>query len=487
VRGVAHDLLIIGGGINGCAIAREAAVSGRTVLLVERDDLASHTSSASTKLIHGGLRYLETYEFRLVHEALHERERLITAAPHLIRPMQFVLPHDHAVRPWWLVRAGLLLYDLLGGRSSLPRSRGLREADSLYRAPLKGAKRGFVYADAWVDDARLTLAMAVDAARMGAEIATRTALVDATRTRKGWRATLSDGRVVEAKALVNATGPWAPQVASIIDAEPGPGLRLVKGSHIVVDRLYDGDHAYILQQPDRRIVFAVPWLDRYTAIGTTDVAVDTPEQAVIDDAEIAYLIDAANWSFTRSIARDDVRHMWSGVRALVDDGADQARAVTRDYSLAIDEDGPPVLTVYGGKITTARALGEDAMRRLGDVMGWPVADDTRRRPLPGGDAEGFEALLTRVRDRFPFLGAMRAERMTHAYGTQLFEMLDRISDVAGLGEDLGGGLTEVELRWMRDREWARTADDVLWRRSKLGMAVNDAVTARIAAWFEDNG
>lgn len=484
---MAYDLLIIGGGINGCAIAREASVNGRTVLLVEKDDLASHTSSASTKLIHGGLRYLETYEFRLVHEALHERERLLAAAPHLIRPMQFVLPHDHAVRPWWLVRAGLLLYDLLGGRSSLPRSRGLREVDSLYRAPLKGAKRGFVYADAWVDDARLTLAMAIDAAGMGAEIATRTALVDATRTKKGWRATLSDGREVQARALVNATGPWAPQVAGMIDAEPGPGLRLVKGSHIVVDRLYDGDHAYILQQPDRRIVFAVPWLDRYTAIGTTDVAVETPEQAVIDEAEIAYMIDAANRSFMRPLVRDDVRHTWSGVRALVDDGADQARSVTRDYKLKIDDDGPPVLTVYGGKITTARALGEDAMSRLGEVMGWPVVDDTRCRPVPGGDAECFEALLIRVRDRFPFLGAMRAERMTRAYGTRLFDMLDRVSNIAGMGEDFGGGLTEVELRWMRDREWARTADDVLWRRSKLGMAVNDAATARIAAWLDDNG
>lgn len=484
---MAYDLLIIGGGINGCAIAREAAVNGRSVLLVEKDDLASHTSSASTKLIHGGLRYLETYEFRLVHEALHERERLMAVAPHLIRPMRFVLPHDNAVRPWWLVRMGLFLYDLLGGRSSLPRSRGLQAADALYRAPLKRAKRGFVYGDAWVDDARLTLAMAVDAAGMGAEIATRTALVDAKRTRKGWRATLSDGRVVEAEALVNATGPWAPQVAAMIDAEPGRGLRLVKGSHIVVDRLYDGDHAYILQQPDRRIVFAVPWLDRYTAIGTTDVPVDAPEQAVIDEGEIAYLIESANRSFARTIVRGDVCHAWSGVRALVDDGADQASAVTRDYSLTIDEDGPPVLTVYGGKITTARALGEDAMRRLGQTLGWPIIDDTRARSLPGGDADSFEWLLARVRDRFPFLGAMRAERMTRAYGTQLFQMLDRVSNAAGMGADLGAGLTEIELRWMRDREWARTADDVLWRRSKLGMAVDEAATARIANWFAENG
>lgn len=474
-----YDLLIIGGGINGCAIAREAALNGLSVLLVEKDDLASHTSSASTKLIHGGLRYLESYDFRLVHEALHERERLMRAAPHLIRPMRFVLPHDNAVRPWWMIRAGLLLYDLLGGRSSLPKSRGLREGDTLYRAPLRGEKSGFVYSDAWVDDARLTLAMAVDAAAMGGEIATRTALASAIRTRKGWRATLSDGRSVEARALVNAAGPWVPQVAAALDAEPGPGLRLVKGSHIVVDRLYDGDHAYILQQPDRRIVFAVPWLDRYTAIGTTDVPVDTPEQAVIDEDEIAYLIAASNRAFFAQIARQDVRHAWSGVRALVDDGADEVRAVTRDYDLVVDDDGPPLLTVYGGKITTARALGEDAMRRLGEVLGIDIGEDTRDRPLPGGDAAGFEPLLARVRARYPFLGAIRAERMAHAYGTQLFEMLDRVSNVAGMGAELGYGLTEVELRWMQTREWARTADDVLWRRSKLGMVADDETRARI--------
>ena len=475
----AVDLLIVGGGINGCAIAREAALNGLSVLLVEKDDLASHTSSASTKLIHGGLRYLESYEFRLVHEALHERERLMRAAPHLIRPMKFVLPHDSTVRPWWMVRVGLYLYDLLGGRSSLPKSRGLRGDDTLYRAPLRGEPSGFVYSDAWVDDARLTLAMAVDAADMGAEIATRTALVAAIRTRKGWRATLSDGRMIEAKALVNAAGPWLPAVAATIDAEPGPALRLVKGSHIVVDRLYDGEHAYIFQQPDRRIVFAVPWQGRYTAIGTTDVPVDTPEQAVIDEDEIAYLITASNRAFVTQVARADVRHVWSGVRALVDDGADEARTVTRDYSLVIDSDGAPVLTVYGGKITTARALGEDAIRRLSNVMGLAVTADTRDRPLPGGDAASFESLLARIRDRYPFLGAMRAERMACAYGTRLFDMLDRVSNIAGMGADLGGGLTEIELRWMRDREWACTTDDVLWRRSKLGMAVDDAAKARI--------
>lgn len=476
-----YDLLVVGGGINGCAIAREAAVNGLSVLLVEKDDLASHTSSASTKLIHGGLRYLETYEFQLVHEALHERERLIRAAPHLIRPMAFVLPHDHAVRPWWMVRAGLYLYDLLGGRSSLPRSRGLRKTDALYRAPLRGGSKGFIYSDAWVDDARLTLSKAIDAAQMGAHIATRTALVSAQRTPQGWQATLSDGRSEKARALVNAAGPWVPQVAQRIDAKPGLGLRLVKGSHIVVDRLYAGDHAYILQQPDRRIVFAVPWLDRYTALGTTDVAVETPEQAVVDDDEINYLIAASNHAFLPQIARNDIHHAWSGVRALVDDGADSASEVTRDYSLIVDDDGPPLLTVYGGKITTARALGEDAMQQLGKVLGRAISRNTANRLLPGGDIDTFKRFLDTVHTRFPFLGAVRAERMARAYGTKLFNMLDGVSDAAGMGTDLGAGLTEIEVSWMRDHEWARTADDVLWRRSKLGMVLDAAAVAPIDA------
>lgn len=474
------DLLVIGGGINGCAIAREAAVAGLSVLLVEKDDLASHTSSASTKLIHGGLRYLEGYDFRLVHEALHERERLMRAAPHLIRPMRFVLPHDDAVRPWWVVRAGLLLYDLLGGRSSLPRSRGLRAQDTAYRAPLRTGARGFVYSDGWADDARLTLAMAIDAAKLGAEIATRTAFVSATRAGERWDARLSDGRSVRARMIVNAAGPWLPRVAGTIDAAPGAGLRLIKGSHIVVDRLYDGDHAYLLQQPDRRIVFAVPWLDRFTAIGTTDVPVDTPEQAVIDEHEIDYLIAAANRAFTATIDRGAIRHSWSGVRALVDDGADEARAVTRDYRLVVDTDAAPLLSVYGGKITTARALGEDAVRRIARVLGRNVAATTRDRPLPGGDVADFATLLGEVRARWPFLGEARAARMAHAYGTALFEMLAGVADADDLGRDFGGGLTAVELDWMRDREWARMPDDVLWRRSKLGLSVDEAGRAAIA-------
>ncbi len=479
-----YDLLIIGGGINGCAIAREAAVAGCTVLLVERDDLASHTSSASTKLIHGGLRYLEYYDFRLVHEALRERERLVKAAPHLIRPMAFVLPHEHAVRPWWLVRAGLLLYDALAWGTTLPRSRGLRAGDVAYTAPLKGGRRGFVYSDAFVDDSRLTLANAIDAAEQGAEIATRTALVSARRDGDVWRAELSDGRSVTARALVNAAGPWVGEALGRLGVNTQAQVRLVKGSHIVVPKLYDGDHAYMLQQPDGRIVFAVPWADGYTEIGTTDIPVDRPEDAVIDDGEIAYLCDAANRHFTAQIAPADVVSTWSGVRPLYDDGASEAKAVTRDYVLEVDTAGPPLLSVFGGKITTARHLAEDALARLAEPLGIAPARVTRDRAFPGGDIGDFEAFLAQVRTRFPFLGPQRSARMAHAYGARLWDMLDGVQSRADMGAELGGGLTMIELGWMRTREWARTADDVLDRRSKLRLVADDAMVTAVTRALE---
>ena len=477
-----YDLLIIGGGINGCAIAREAALNGLSVLLVERDDLASHTSSASTGLIHGGLRYLEQYDFRLVAEALRERERLIHAAPHLIAPMLFVLPHEHAVRPWWMVRAGLVLYDLLGGRMTLPRSRGLRKTDTAFSAPLKGGSRGFVYSDAQVDDARLTLANAMDAAANGSEVATRTALLSARREDGGWRAHLSDGRDVTARALVNAAGPWVADALGKLGINARAGVRLVKGSHIVVPRLYEGDHAYMLQQPDRRIVFAIPYRGM-TEIGTTDVPVEAPEDAVIDASEIAYLCDAANRHFTNQIAPADVVATWSGVRPLYDDGASEAQVVSRDYVLELDEAGPPLLSVFGGKITTARYLAEEALGKLGPALGADVRRMTRDRPFPGGDIGAFDGFLADVEARWPFLGSDRAARMAHAYGSALREILAGVVDEAGLGRAFGAGLTEVELRWMRDREWATTADDALTRRSKLGLAMTEAERAGVATWF----
>ncbi|WP_213980532.1 glycerol-3-phosphate dehydrogenase [Sphingomonas sp. dw_22] len=466
---MAYDLLIVGGGINGCAIAREASLNGLKVLLVEKDDLASHTSSASTKLIHGGLRYLETYEFRLVREALHERERLLSAAPHLIRPMTFVLPHAHAVRPWWMVRIGLYLYDLLSGRSSLPRSRSLRRRDAVFTDPLAASHSGFVYSDAWVDDARLTLANAVDAAAHGAEIATRTALLSARREDGKWRAELSDGRTVEARGLVNAAGPWVRTLLDSLGVTSHSQVRLVKGSHIVVPRLFEGEHAYILQQPDRRIVFAIPYEDAFTEIGTTDIPVDRPEDAGCTDEERHYLCDAVNRYFVRQITPADIVWDWSGVRPLHDDGAAKAQSVTRDYFLELDTEGPPLLSVFGGKITTARALAEEALEKIGPPLAIEPEPRTRARVFPGGAIPAFDHYLAQVRARWPFLGENRSRRMAHAYGASLGEMLRGVSDAAGMGADLGAGLTELEVRWMRDREWARTAEDVLWRRSKIGL------------------
>ena len=479
---VTYDLLIIGGGINGAAIAREAALQGLRLLLVERDDLASHTSSASTKLIHGGLRYLEFYEFKLVAEALRERERLVKLAPHLIYPMQFVLPHD-GQRPWWMLRAGLLLYDRLGGRMSLPRSRGLGRRDTAFTAPLARTTRGFVYSDAWVDDSRLTLLNALDAAGAGAEIATRTALLSARREGALWRATLSDGRVVQARGLVNAAGPWVGEALGRLGVNARAGVRLVKGSHIVVPRLFEGDHAYILQQGDGRIVFAIPYEQGFTEIGTTDVPVATPEDARISADEIAYLCAAVNRHFTRQITPDDVVSHWSGVRPLYDDGASAAQQITRDYVLELESNGPALLSIFGGKITTARHLAEEAVGKLAAPLGFSHRPQTRTRPFPGGDIADFARFLATVRRTWPFLGEARSRRMARAYGTGLQQMLHGISREAQLGVAFGGGFTEVEARWMHDREWARTPQDALERRSKLVLHLSPAERAAFSNWW----
>ncbi|WP_294046859.1 glycerol-3-phosphate dehydrogenase [Sphingomonas sp.] len=481
-----YDLLIAGGGINGCAIAREAALLGLRVLLVERDDIASHTSSASTKLIHGGLRYLEYYDFRLVAEALRERERLLRAAPHIIRPLRFVLPQENSLRPWWMIRLGLYLYDWLGGKISLPRSRGLRRTDTAYTAPLKGGSSGFVYSDAQVDDSRLTLLNAMDAAANGADIRTCVALESAQRRDGLWHATLSDGSDVAARALVNAAGPWVHLLLDRLGLAGRANVRLVKGSHIVVPKLYDGDHAYMLQMPDRRIIFAIPWQGA-TEIGTTDIPVERPEDAVITDDEIRYLCDGVNQHFVRQVAPGDVIGSWSGVRPLYDDGASEAKAVTRDYVLELDgakdSGAAPLLSVFGGKITTGRHLAEEALAKLAPALGITARPITRARVFPGGAIDDFDAFLARVRATWPFLGEARSARMAHAYGSMLGEMLAGVGDEAALGANLGGGITEVEARWMMTREWARTADDALDRRSKVGLALTpDQRTAFTTAW-----
>ncbi|SFR82471.1 homodimeric glycerol 3-phosphate dehydrogenase (quinone) [Sphingomonas jatrophae] len=466
------DLLVIGGGINGTAIARDAAGRGRSVLLVEADDLASHTSSASTKLIHGGLRYLETFDLRLVREALVERDVMLRAAPHLIYPLRFVLPQAPGTRPGWMIRAGLLLYDTLAWGTALPRA-----ARVDLGPPLKsGLTRGHAYSDAWVDDARLVILYALDAAQHKAEIRTRSRLASAVREGDAWTATLANGEQVRARALVNAAGPWVEDVLRArLRRNAGSHVRLVRGSHIVVPRLPGQTDAYLLQQPDGRIVFAIPYERDLTLIGTTDTPVDDPADATASDAEVAYLLAAANRWLARPLSHADVRHRFAGIRALHDDGRSTAQTVTRDYRLELDDEGAPLLSVFGGKITTARALAEAAVDRLGWGKGW-----TRSAILPGGDlGMPFDAFLQQVRTRWPALGEARSLRMARAYGSRLAAVIGR-----GLGEELGGGLTAGEVRYLRDHEWARTPDDVLWRRTKIGLHTGADTAARVAAVLE---
>lgn len=486
---VTYDVAIIGGGINGTAIAREAARNGLSVILFEKDDLASHTSSASTKLIHGGLRYLEYFEFRLVREALKEREVLLRQAPHLIYPLQFVLPHEHAVRPWWLVRLGLWLYDTIGGRISLPRSRGLNARDHAFIAPLKSQRhKGFVYSDCWVDDSRLVVLNALDAHKNGAAIETRTAVTTARRAGTQWQIQLADGREIGARGLVNAAGPWVDQMLARTGVNSRAAVRLVKGSHIVVPRLFDGDHAYMLQQPDGRIVFAIAYEEGSTLVGTTDEQVERPEDARISAAEIDYLCAATNRYFVRQTTPKDVIATFSGVRPLYDDGASEAKAVTRDYVLELDESGPPLLSVFGGKITTARHLAEDAVGKLAKAAGWRTHPATRQAILPGGDLPlGFDAFLAEVRARWPFLGDARSLRMARAYGSLLRDMLANITSEAAMGQDFGHGLTEVEVNWLMAHEWAQTAEDVLDRRTKIGLTLSSKARRALSDYLAARG
>jgi glycerol-3-phosphate dehydrogenase len=470
-----YDLLVVGGGINGAAIARDAAIRGASVLLVEKDDLAGHTSSASSKLIHGGLRYLEYGEIRLVREALHERELLLRTAPHLVRPLRFVVPHGRHMRPYWMIRAGLLLYDLLSIRGSLPRSRGVGRGQAELREPLSDPSRLLTYWDAWADDSRLTVLNAVDAAENGATIATRTALVSGRREDDAWRAGLSDGRTVAARAIVNAGGPWVSDVLARLGRTSRDRARLVKGSHIVVPKLWDGDHAYILQQPDKRVVFALPFEGAFTLIGTTDIAVGGPDEARISDDEIRYLCEAADRYFKTQLVPADVVWLYSGIRALHDDGHADAKAVTRDYHLELDgAPGPKLLSVFGGKITTARALAQKAVDRLGidgrRSTGW--------RMLPGGDL--YPAFLDWLDELSQWLPAPTVLRLSRAYGTRLKELIGKARRPQDLGRHYGAGLYERELEWLVEREYARTAEDVLWRRTKLGLHMSETEKKALA-------
>lgn len=473
-----YDLLIIGGGVNGCAIARDAAGRGLSVRLVEQNDLASGTSSASTKLIHGGLRYLELYEFRLVHEALAERERMLAAAPHIIWPMTFVLPHEKGLRPVWMLRLGLFLYDHLARRKRLDGSHMVSLAGNALGGPLRPIYRtGFTYADCWVDDARLVVLNALDAKARGTKIEVGVKLVRAVRESGHWRATLADGREIAARVLINAAGPWVSSVIeTALHVTTQKHVRLVKGSHLVVRRLYEGEQAYILQNPDGRIVFVLPYEGDFTLIGTTDVAHnDGPGPVEIGDAETDYLLGSVNHFLARPIAREEIVWSYSGLRPLYDDGAVAASVVTRDYAFDLDapEKGAPVLSIFGGKITTARRLAEHALDDLRHFLpehgpAW-TADST----LPGGDIV-FDEFLAQLRRERPFLGDALSLRLARAYGSRVEHILGRARSMDELGRDFGCGLTEAELRYLIDNEWARTAQDILWRRSKLGLHMNAA-------------
>jgi glycerol-3-phosphate dehydrogenase len=483
-----YDLAIIGGGINGAGIARDAAGRGFATLLVEQGDLGGATSSASTGLIHGGLRYLEHYEFRLVAESLAEREVVLRIAPHIVRPLQFVLPHEPHLRPAWMIRAGLFLYDHLGGRRTLPGSRGVRLAGTALGTGLKPEFRnGFSYYDAAVDDARLVIITVRAAADRGAHVRPRTRCVEARRTGDAWRLRLRDADGVEdeaeARVLVNAAGPWVREVLDHAIHLPSPGgVRLVKGSHMVVPRLYEGEHAYILQNPDGRVIFMIPYEERFTCIGTTDVAVESPEAPRITDAEVTYLCSAASRYAARAIAPADVVHTWSGIRPLYDDGQTDPSSITRDYHFALDSAGPPLLSIYGGKLTTYRKLAEAALR---DLAPWlpPRPSWTADVPLPGGDFGGasFDELLATYRARYPRLDHAWLRRLLRRQGSSAADVLGDARDTADLGEDFGGGLFEREVDYLVRREWARAAEDVIWRRTKTGLFMRPDQRARLAA------
>ena len=501
------DVLIVGGGINGAGIARDAAGRGLSVLLCEKDDLAAHTSSASTKLIHGGLRYLEYYEFNLVRKALIEREVLLRSAPHIMWPLRFVMPHARGQRPALLIRAGLFLYDFLARRELLPASTGVDLTSHPAGKPLKGEyARGFIYSDGWVDDARLVVLNAIAAREHGATILTRTACTAVRRepaleggAPAHWHATLrgQDGalRAVRAAVLVNAAGPWTAEfLHGAAPQAQGKTLRLIKGSHIVVRRLFEHDHAYIFQHPDGRIVFAIPYEREFTLIGTTDLDyTGDPGQVAIDSAEIAYLCELSSYYFKQPIVPGDVVWSYSGVRPLVEDAAADAKAVTRDYRFELDREGAPLLSIFGGKITTYRHLAEEAVDLLAPLLGNRGGAWTADACLPGGDlfgakpqnraVLGFDQYVHDLQQQYAWLPARLVKRYARAYGTRIHALLAGKTALPQMGEEIAAGLYAVEVDYLREQEWAVSARDILWRRSKLGLHLPANTEAVLDAWL----
>lgn len=475
------DVFIIGGGINGCGIARDAVGRGYSVGLCEMSDLASGTSSGSTKLIHGGLRYLEHYEFRLVQKALSEREVLWANAPHIIWPLRFVLPYHRGLRPAWLLRLGLYIYDHIGGRKKLPATKTLDLTKDIVGKPLKPLfSKGFEYSDCWVNDSRLVVLNAQDAAQKGAVIETRTKCVSAERKGKIWNVTTEnlltgDITVRTADLLVNAAGPWVDNVlAASLKSTNSKNVRLVQGSHIVVPKIFDHDRCYIFQNSDERIIFAIPYEQKYTLIGTTDQDyVGDSGDVAITDEEITYLCAAASEYFEKPVRDEDVVWTYSGVRPLFDDGASMAQEATRDYVLRLDgqADEAPLINIFGGKITTYRILAEAVLEMIEENLQARGPAWTKQASLPGGDfpLDGFAALLSKTMEKYPFLRTDQAERLVRAYGTNTFEILADAVKSEDLGVNFGGGLTEAEVTYLMDNEWALTAGDILWRRTKLGI------------------
>jgi glycerol-3-phosphate dehydrogenase len=504
------DVLVVGGGINGAGIARDLAGRGLQVLLVEQDDLAAHTSSSSTKLIHGGLRYLEYYEFNLVRKALQEREVLLRSAPHIMWPLRFVMPHDPQaadLRPAWMIRVGLFLYDHLARRELLPGSTGVDLRRHPAGEPLQPRfTQGFVYSDGWVDDARLVVLSAVDARERGATILTRTRCTAARRSRESWAATLQDAddttQQVQARALVNAAGPWA-EAFLRGRTHPAAGetlatrqLRLVKGSHIVVRRCFSHENAYIFQNADKRIIFAIPYEQDYTLIGTTDVEIQgDPGQAAVTAEETTYLCAQASRYFRRPVTPADVVWSYAGVRPLLDDQSGDPSAVTRDYQLEAEASAAPLLSIWGGKITTFRKLAEEAADTVVQMLGERRAAWTEGATLPGGDLNrwtgaaacrppDFEAFLRALTARHPWLAPGLAHRLARAYGTRVEALIGGADSMAALGAEIAPGLHEAELAYLQREEWARSADDVLWRRSKLGLHGGAAAADAIQRWLD---
>ena len=486
------DLLVVGGGINGAGIARDAVGRGLTVTLVEKNDLASATSSWSSKLIHGGLRYLEQYEFRLVREALQEREVLLKLAPHIIRPLLFVLPHDRSMRPVWMIKAGLFLYDHLGGKITLPRSKAVAFPHLEYSAGLRGEYRsGFVYSDCRVDDSRLTVLNAVSAREKGARVLTRTSFEGARRVDGEWEATLASANgarsTLRARGIVNAAGPWVMDVLhGIANERVRGGVRLVKGSHIIVPKVHSQGHAYILQNPDRRVIFVIPYERDFSLIGTTDIAVPSVEGATaISQDETRYLLEAVNRFLAKPLSEADIVSSYAGVRPLYDDGSDNPSEVTRDYVLRVDHEAhrAPLITVFGGKITTYRRLAEEALAKIRPFFPAMKGDWTAREPLPGGDGGRFNAFRDDMYRRYDTLGRDLVDGIVRRHGSRSVRLLGHARTSADLGRYFGGGLTEAEVRYLVAEEWAETAEDVLWRRTKCGLHMTPAERDAVAGYL----